>query len=148
MSLISPWHSIEGWNPARKKELESTVVESWWTRVVRCIAPWDKENHPLASSRQDHPVGILQVKSPRLINHGLPFCAFEALVHPRTIFVVEVSIPTCSNPIQFQALDRKLARHILQVVRGSNICVVIQKPVNRIKLCLDVNPFWPKALST
>ena len=48
-----------------------------------------------------------------LIIDGLPFCAFEGLVNPPSLFVMQISVPTYADPIQLKTLDRKLARHIL-----------------------------------
>jgi len=61
--------------------------------------------------------------------------------------MMEISIPTSAHPIQFQTLDQKLTRHILQVVGGSNIRAGIQKPICRLDLGFDVYSFWAKPLS-
>ena len=61
---------------------------------------------------------------------------------------MEISVPTYADPIQFETLDCKLACNILQVERGSYVCVVIQKPVRWLNLRLDVNPLWPEPLGT
>ena len=106
-------YSGERGNPARAKKLESSVVEGRRARAVGCIALWNKEDHPLPSSRQNYSIRILEVGSPRLVNHRLPLCTFEGLVDPHTILVVEVPVPTCPDPIQFKTLDRKLACHVL-----------------------------------
>ena len=134
--------------PAQAKKLESSVVEGWRTCAVGCIALWNKQDHSLPSSGQNHSISILKVESPRLVIHGLPFCSLESLVDPHTILVMKVTVPTYADPIQFKTLDRKLARHILQIIRGSDIGAVIQKPISWLDLRLDVNAFGPKALST
>jgi hypothetical protein len=60
--------------------------------------------------------------------------------------MMKVPVPTYADPIQLKTLNGKLAGNILQVVRGSDICFVIQKPVHWFYRSLNVDPFWAKAL--
>jgi hypothetical protein len=75
----------------------------------------------------------------------LPLGSLEVLANPRSVPVVEISIPTYADPIQFETLDVKLARNIFKVVRRSNICVRIQEPTSGVNLDLDINSIRPKS---
>ena len=69
-------------------------------------------------------------------------------MNPLATIVVEITVPTHADPIKFKTLNRKFTGHILQVVGRSDIRGVIEKPVNRLDVRLDVYAFGPKALST
>jgi len=55
----------------------------------------------------------------------LPFSSLEGLVDPIFFLVVEISIPTYANPIQFETLDIKLTRYIFKVEGRSHVCIGI-----------------------
>jgi hypothetical protein len=73
-----------------------------------------------------------------MVIDGRPLCAFEGLEVPSSILMIQIAIPAHAHPIQFQALDQKLTRHILQIVGGSNISAGIQEPICRLDLSFDV----------
>src|SRR5580704_16869803 len=75
--------------PARAKKLERSVVKGRKSSVVGFVALWNKQDHPLPSSRQNYSIRIFEVKSPRFVIYRLPLCPFEGLVDPHTILVVE-----------------------------------------------------------
>jgi hypothetical protein len=70
------------------------------------------------------------------------------MIHPPSFTVAKVSIPANPDPIQFEALDRKFASYILQIIRGSDIRIVVEKPVGWFDLRLDVYSFRSQPLST
>jgi len=61
--------------------------------------------------------------------------------------MIKVTVPAHPHPIQFKALNRKFGRYILQIIRGSNVCDVVQEPVGRLDLCFYVYALGPEALS-
>ena len=67
---------------------------------------------------------------------------------PSSVLMMKISIPTNAHPIQFQPLDQKLTRHILQIVGGPNIRAGIQKPICRLDLSFNVYTLWTEPLST
>ena len=117
--------SVQSWNSARAKIFECAIVNRWGTGRVRRVPIGDEEGHPLPRPCQNHPICVLEIKTPGIIIYGLPLCSLEGLRNPGPVPMMKVSVPTYANPIRLKTLNGKLAGNILLVVRGSDICFVI-----------------------
>ena len=70
----------------------------------------------------------------------IPLCSCKIVQRPTITRVTEVRIPADAHPVQFKSLDVEFGCDIFQIVAGTNIFPVVQKPLGGINLDFDVKP--------
>src|SRR5688572_18939414 len=86
---------------------EGSVVELRTPRRVPRVTRRHEDNHPLAGSSQQYPVGVPKIVPSLRLADLTPSIAGERMATPFAGDGPEVSIPSNAGPVEFKPLDLK-----------------------------------------
>ena len=133
-------------NPERFEVIKCRIVEIGSARRIFVITFRNDENHALACTCQQNPIGIFQIDLAFDFVDSIPTSALELVVRPTGSIEAKVAVPDYAGPVQFKPLHLKFCGDVFEVIRRPGIVFTIEKPFDRVGLYANIYGMRLKSL--